>query len=82
MSKVSYKDDFPILTQKVNGYPLVYLDNAATSQKPKCVIDALNKYYSFYNSNVHRGVHELSTASGFQVRRLVVPREGSRHADL
>ena len=63
MSKVSYKDDFPILTQKVNGYPLVYLDNAATSQKPKCVIDAISKYYSFYNSNVHRGVHELSQQS-------------------
>jgi cysteine desulfurase/selenocysteine lyase len=60
MSTKIFKDDFPILTQKINGYPLVYLDNAATSQKPKCVIDSLNKYYSFYNSNVHRGVHELS----------------------
>ena len=63
MSKFSYKDDFPILTQKVNGYPLVYLDNAATSQKPKCVIDAISKYYTLYNSNVHRGVHELSQQS-------------------
>ena len=48
MSKFSYKHDFPILTQKVNGYPLVYLDNAATSQKPKCVIDAISKYYTLY----------------------------------
>lgn len=57
---MSYKDDFPVLNQKINGYPLVYFDNAATSQKPKCVIDAINDYYSSYNSNVHRGVHELS----------------------
>jgi cysteine desulfurase/selenocysteine lyase len=57
---MSYKDDFPVLSQKINGYPLVYFDNAATSQKPKCVIDAINDYYSSYNSNVHRGVHELS----------------------
>ncbi len=57
---MNFKDEFPILNQKVNGYPLVYFDNAATSQKPKCVIDALNNYYSTFNSNVHRGVHELS----------------------
>ena len=57
---MNYKDEFPILSQKVNGYPLVYFDNAATSQKPKCVIDALSNYYSTFNSNVHRGVHELS----------------------
>lgn len=52
--------DFPILHQEVNGYPLVYLDNAATTQKPQCVIDALVDYYSGYNSNVHRGAHTLS----------------------
>lgn len=52
--------DFPLLHQKVNGYPLVYFDNGATSQKPKAVIDAINQYYSVYNSNVHRGVHYLS----------------------
>jgi cysteine desulfurase/selenocysteine lyase len=57
---MNFKDEFPILNQKVNGYPLVYFDNAATSQKPKCVIDALTNYYSKFNSNVHRGVHELS----------------------
>ena len=57
---MSFKDDFPILNQKVNGLPLIYFDNAATSQKPNCVLETLDKYYSKYNSNVHRGVHELS----------------------
>jgi cysteine desulfurase / selenocysteine lyase len=52
--------DFPILKQKVHGKPLVYLDNGATSQKPQSVIDALNRYYSTENSNIHRGVHYLS----------------------
>lgn len=52
---------FPILNQKVNGEPLVYFDNAATSQKPIQVIEALNTYYREYNSNVHRGVHTLGT---------------------
>ncbi len=54
------KEDFPILKQTVNGKPLIYLDNAATSQKPQSVIDALVGYYSADNSNVHRGVHTLS----------------------
>jgi cysteine desulfurase / selenocysteine lyase len=52
--------DFPILSREVNGKPLVYLDNAATSQKPQAVIDAIVKYYSLQNSNIHRGVHYLS----------------------
>jgi cysteine desulfurase / selenocysteine lyase len=52
--------DFPILTQKVHDQQLVYLDSAATSQKPQVVIDALSDYYQRYNSNVHRGVHTLS----------------------
>lgn len=52
--------DFPILTQKVNGKPLVYFDNGATSQKPKVVIDAIVKYYEEINANIHRGVHTLS----------------------
>jgi cysteine desulfurase / selenocysteine lyase len=52
--------DFPILNQQVNGKPLVYLDNAATSQKPQCVIDALAHYYQRDNANVHRGIHTLS----------------------
>jgi len=52
--------DFPILNQKVNGKPLVYFDNAATSQKPQVVIDALETYYREINANIHRGVHTLS----------------------
>jgi len=52
--------DFPILNRTVNGKPLTYLDNAATTQKPKTVIDAITNYYTTYNSNVHRGVHHLS----------------------
>ena len=54
------RNDFPILHRKVNGYPLVYLDNAATSQKPQVVIDCIVDYYSNYNANIHRGVHTLS----------------------
>ena len=56
----SIRKDFPILQRKVNGYPLIYLDNAATSQTPKVVIDAIVDYYSRYNANIHRGVHSLS----------------------
>ncbi|NKB35917.1 MAG: SufS family cysteine desulfurase [Gammaproteobacteria bacterium] len=55
-----YRQDFPVLQRAVRGKPLVYLDNAATSQKPSVVIDALEKYYSEYNANIHRGVHTLS----------------------
>ncbi|MGD6898248.1 cysteine desulfurase [Bacillus infantis] len=55
------REHFPILNQEVNGRPLVYLDSAATSQKPVQVIEALNEYYRGYNSNVHRGVHTLGT---------------------
>ncbi len=52
--------DFPILKREVNGKPLVYFDNAATSQKPQKVIDAITEYYTLYNANIHRGVHALS----------------------
>src|SRR5438045_3466710 len=54
------RNDFPILHQKVHGRDLVYLDNAATSQKPLAVINALRTYYERDNANVHRGIHELS----------------------
>ena len=54
------REEFPILKQQVHGKPLVYLDNAATSQKPQVVIDTLTRYYTTENSNVHRGVHQLS----------------------
>jgi cysteine desulfurase/selenocysteine lyase len=52
--------DFPILDQKVHGQPLIYFDNAATTQKPRAVLDALRHYYEHDNANVHRGIHELS----------------------
>ncbi|REK68394.1 MAG: cysteine desulfurase [Cohnella sp.] len=55
------KAEFPILHQNVNGYPLVYLDNAATSQKPRSVIEAVKRYYEWDNANVHRGVHTLGS---------------------
>ena len=54
------REDFPILKQQVHGKPLVYLDNAATGQKPQVVIDTLNRYYSTENANIHRGIHFLS----------------------
>ncbi len=54
------RKDFPILNQSVNGKPLVYLDNGATSQKPQVVIDAISQYYQTINANIHRGVHTLS----------------------
>lgn len=68
------REDFPILHQKVHGKPLVYLDNAATSQKPQSVINAVNKYYTSENSNIHRGVYylsELATKEYENVRKLV-----------
>jgi cysteine desulfurase / selenocysteine lyase len=61
MDILDIRKQFPILHQEVNGNPLVYLDSAATSQKPILVIEALEKYYREYNSNVHRGVHTLGT---------------------
>jgi cysteine desulfurase / selenocysteine lyase len=61
MNILDIRNQFPILHQEVNGSPLVYLDSAATSQKPIQVIEALEKYYREYNSNVHRGVHTLGT---------------------
>lgn len=66
--------DFPILDQQVNGHPLVYLDNAATTQKPECVIEAVANYYRRDNANVHRGAHTLSdrATQGFEQARLSV----------
>ena len=65
--------DFPLLGSQVNGKPLVYLDNAATTQKPRCVIAALVRYYETLNANVHRGVHTLS-------QRATDEFEGTREA--
>ena len=66
--------DFPILSQKVNGKPLVYFDNGATSQKPQVVIDAISKYYSEINANIHRGVHTLSqlATDAYEVSRNTI----------
>ncbi|WP_396179723.1 aminotransferase class V-fold PLP-dependent enzyme [Flavobacterium sp.] len=66
--------DFPILSQKVNGKPLVYFDNGATSQKPQVVIDAIAKYYSEINANIHRGVHTLSqlATDAYEASRLKI----------
>ena len=73
---MDYRKDFPILEQTVNGRPLVYFDNAATTQKPLPVIDALTRYYLTINSNIHRGVHHLSqlATEEFEVARRTVQR--------
>lgn len=68
------RKDFPVLHQNVNGYPLVYFDNAASAQKPKAVIDTVSHYYSFEHSNIHRGVHHLSAeaTTKYEVARKTV----------
>ena len=68
------RQDFPILNQLVNKRPLVYLDNAATTQRPECVINSLSEYYNTINSNIHRGVHHLSqlATSSFEEARDAV----------
>lgn len=68
------RQDFPALHQAVHGHPLVYLDNAATSQKPQAVLDAIAAYYASDNANVHRGIHELSrrATEAFEAARLRV----------
>src|ERR1039458_1818924 len=76
--------DFPILDQQVHGKPLIYFDNAATSQKPRAVIDALVHYYEHDNANVHRGIHELSNraTAGYEAARTRAARFiNARNAD-
>ncbi len=63
------RNQFPILNQKINDKPLIYLDNGASSQKPKMVIDAITEYYSTVNSNVHRGIHTLSQLATNQMEQ-------------
>src|SRR5947207_11311762 len=65
------RDDFPILEQNVHGQPLIYFDNAATTQKPTAVLNTLRHYYEHDNANVHRGIHELSNraTAGFEAAR-------------
>ncbi len=75
--------NFPILTQTVNGKPLVYFDNAATSQKPQVVIDAISNYYSTINANIHRGVHALSqlATDAYEVSRQTIQKHiNAKHA--
>jgi len=75
--------EFPILARKIRGHPLVYLDNAATAQKPLAVIEAVDRYYSTGNANVHRGVHALSQEATLEyerVRRLAADFLGARTA--
>lgn len=60
LNAAKIREDFPILARRVHGKPLVYLDNAATSQKPRQVVEALVEYYTQYNANIHRGIHSLS----------------------
>lgn len=73
MTLLDVKSDFPILNQWINDYPLVYLDSAATAQKPQVVIDAVSDYYKYDNANVHRGVHTLG-------QRATDAYEGAREA--
>ncbi|HWB25369.1 MAG TPA: cysteine desulfurase [Chitinophagaceae bacterium] len=77
------RNDFPLLTRKVFGKPLVYFDNAATSQKPSVVLDALEDYYRRYNSNVHRGVHSLSqeaTEAYEEARKKIAAYINAKHS--
>jgi cysteine desulfurase/selenocysteine lyase len=77
------KQDFPIFSRLVNGKPLVYLDNAATTQKPSCVIDAMSEFYSVSNANVHRAVHTLAgeATEGYEkCRKLLKQRYNAEYA--
>ena len=78
------RDDFPVLNQSVHGHPLVYLDNAATTQKPRAVLNVLRDYYEKDNANVHRGLHELSnraTAAYEDARARAARFLNARHSD-
>jgi cysteine desulfurase/selenocysteine lyase len=78
------RQDFPILASEVNGKPLVYLDNAATSQKPRAVLDAISHYYQAENANIHRGVHrlsELATAAYEAARETLRGFLGAAHVE-
>src|SRR5205085_3766325 len=78
------RKDFPILDQQVHGHLLVYFDNAATTQKPRAVVEALQHYYEHDNANVHRGLHELSsraTEAYEAARSRIAQYIGARSAD-
>ncbi len=77
------RSEFPILSRKVNGHPLVYLDNGASSQKPQQVISAISKYYTYENSNIHRGIHTLSqeATNAYEEARITVQKFiGAEHS--
>ncbi len=77
------REDFPILKQQVHGKPLVYFDNAATSQKPQCVIDAISEAYTTWNANIHRGTHHLSqvaTAKHEEARQILADLIGAKQS--
>src|SRR5438045_7826649 len=79
---IDIRNDFPILSRQVHGKPLVYLDSAASSQKPRAVIDTMNVYYETYHANVHRGVYEISeeaTAAMEKARVKVAHFINARH---
>src|ERR1700752_2468409 len=78
------REDFPILRERAHGHPLIYFDSAATSQKPRTVLDALRDYYEHENANVHRGLHELSsraTEAYEKARQRVARYLGAASAD-
>src|SRR5438445_4414265 len=80
----SLRADFPILDQKVHGHPLIYFDNAATTQKPRIVLEAVDHFYERDNANVHRGIHELSnraTAAFEAARQRAAQFINARSAD-
>ncbi|MCX4189155.1 cysteine desulfurase [Methylophaga sp. OBS3] len=83
MNLQAIRADFPILHQEVNGHPLVYLDNAASSQKPLQVIDKINEYYHHDNANIHRGVHKLSqrATDAYELARSKVRQFLHAHSD-
>src|SRR4029077_159764 len=87
MSRVDWsalREDFPILRERVNGHPLIYFDNAASSQKPRAVLDVVRKYYEHENANVHRGLHTLSaraTEHYEKSRQRVADFIGANNAD-
>src|ERR1043166_7125873 len=84
MDWAALRNDFPVLNQQVHGHPLIYFDNAATTQKPRVVLDTLRHYYERDNANVHRGIHELSnraTASFEAARARAAKFINARSAD-
>lgn len=81
---LALREDFPILGERVHGQPLIYFDNAATTQKPRAVLEALRRYYEHDNANVHRGLHELSsraTEAYEKARQRVASYIGAASAD-